>query len=371
MYKWGYCNRPRKCNFTTLKLMKKNLHKLLLLLVAAGMFTATKAQDIHFSQYNAAPLQLNPALAGLNECDYRVHANFRLQWPTVSSGNTYRTFAGGADMAIGKITKYNSYAGLGLSFFSDQAGSLSFNTNRVDLSFAYHFMLNRKGTMQMHVGLQGGLNIRGIDPSKATFDSQYDPNSGVVDPNGTKESFGRRRIIFGDAGFGMLYSTMVKNNTNLYLGVAVNHLNQPKISFFPNGQDANTAGEDRLYIKTTIHGGAAVPVGRRLTVMPNFLVLVQGRAYEFNVGCNFKTVLGTVSTSKTALHFGLQYRGLLDAVILSTRIDVKGFSAGFSYDVNISKLLPGSKSIGAPEVSLMYQGCARKKPRPGHCPAMF
>lgn len=347
--------------------MKKCLLHLTALL---AMFYAT-AQDIHFSQYNAAPMLLNPALAGMNDCDYRVHANFRVQWPTVSAGNTYRTFAGGADMAIGKVTKYNSFAGLGLSFFSDQAGDLNFNTNRVDLSFAYHFMLNKKGTMQFSAGIQGGFNIRSINLSKATFDSQYDPATGMVDPNGTKETFDRTRIIYGDAGLGMLYSAMVKNNTNLFLGFSLNHLNQPKISFYPSGQNSNTAANDRVYIKATIHGGAATPVGKRLLIMPNFLVLVQGNAYEFNVGCNFKTLLGTPSTSKTYLHFGAQYRGLFDAVILNTRIDVKGFSCGFSYDINISKLLPASNTIGAPEVMLMYQGCARKKPRPGHCPVMF
>lgn len=351
--------------------MKKYLRRIPALLTGVFTLVTAFAQDVHFSQYNMTPMLLNPALAGLNECDYRVHANFRVQWPTVSSGNTYRTFAGGADMAVGKITKYNSFAGLGLSFYSDQAGDLNFNTNRVDLSFAYHFMLNRKGTMQISAGIQGGFNIRSINPSKATFDSQYDPASGVVDPNGTKEAFGRTRVLYGDAGMGLLYSAMVKNNTNLFLGISLSHLNQPKISFHPNGQNANTAGNDRVFIKTTLHGGAAVPVGERLTVMPNFLVLLQGNAYEFNVGCNFKTLLGNKSTSRTALHLGLQYRGLYDAMIVNTRIDVKGFSCGFSYDINISKLLPASSSIGAPEVSLMYQGCARKKPRPGHCPVMF
>jgi type IX secretion system PorP/SprF family membrane protein len=351
--------------------MKKHLLKLSALLSALALMISGKAQDVHFSQYNAAPMLLNPALAGMNECDYRIHANFRVQWPTVSSGNTYRTFAGGADMSVGKVTKYNSFAGLGLSFYSDQAGDLNFNTNRVDLSFAYHLMLNRKGTMQISAGIQGGFNMRSINPSKATFDSQYDPASGVVDPNGIKESFGRTRIIYGDAGMGLLYSAMVKNNTNVYFGFSLAHLNQPKISFYPSGQNSNTAANDRVFIKTTLHGGAAIPVGTRLTVMPNFLVLVQGNAYEFNVGCNFKTVLGTPSTSKTALHMGLQYRGLYDALIINTRIDVKGFSCGLSYDINISKLLPASGSIGAPEVSLMYQGCARKKPRPGHCPVMF
>jgi type IX secretion system PorP/SprF family membrane protein len=332
----------------------------------------TFAQDIHFSQYNSSPLALNPALAGMNNCDYRVYANFRTQWMTVSSGNTYRTFAGGADMSIGKITKYNSFAGLGISFVSDQAGDINFNTNRVDISFAYHFMLNRKGTMQISAGLQGAFNMRSINPSKATFDSQYDPNTGVADPNGTRESFGRSKVIFGDAGLGLLYSAIVKNNTNIYFGFGLNHVNQPKISFYPNGQDATTTGGERLFMKITLHGGAAIPAGDRVFIMPNFLVLLQGPSYEFNVGCNVKTILGaSTRTSTTALHFGVQYRGTLDAVIVNTRFDIKGFSCGLSYDINVSKLLPASHSIGAPEVALMYQGCMRKKPRPGHCPAMF
>lgn len=330
------------------------------------------SQDVHFSQYNAAPMQLNPALAGMNECDYRVHANFRMQWPTVSSGNTYRTFAGGADMGIGKVTKYNSFAGLGLSFFSDQAGDLNFSTNRVDLSFAYHFMLNKKGTQQISAGIQGAFNMRTINPGNATFDSQYDPLTGEVILDGTKESFGRNRVMYGDAGFGLLYSAMVKRNINVYMGVGINHLNQPKVSFYPNGQSASTAGNERLGIKTTIHGGSSVPVGKRLFIMPNFLVLLQGPAYEFNVGCNFKTVFGNNSSStKTALHLGLQYRGLVDAMIVNARIDIKGVSCGLSYDINLSKLTPASSSIGAPEITLMYQGCARKKPRPGHCPVLF
>src|SRR5436190_10836837 len=113
--------------------MKKYLQKAILVTGIALFFTTANAQDIHFSQYNASPLALNPALAGMNACDYRLYANFRTQWMTISSGNTYRTFAGGADFSIGKITKVNSFAGLGISFFSDQAGDVNFNTNRVDL----------------------------------------------------------------------------------------------------------------------------------------------------------------------------------------------------------------------------------------------
>jgi type IX secretion system PorP/SprF family membrane protein len=330
------------------------------------------AQDIHFSQYNSSPLLLNPSLAGLDNGDYRVYASFREQWPTVSNGNTYRTFAAGADMGIGKVTKYNSYAGIGLSFFSDQAGAINLNTDRVSLSVAYHFMLNRTGTQQLSAGLQGSFNYSSIDPSLATFDQQYNPTTGQVDPNSGKESFGRSNVIFGDAGLGLLYSGVARSGTEAYFGFALDHVNQPKISFDPSGQDISATGGIRLYMKETFHGGVNIPVGTRVTIMPNFLVLVQGPSHEFDLGCNFKTALGNdARTSKTAIHFGVQYRGIYDAVILNGRIDYKGFSCGLSYDINVSKLLPASHSVGAPEIAIIYQGQTKHKPRPGHCPVMF
>ena len=340
----------------------------LVAMVAVFFALTVSAQDIHFSQYGASPMALNPALAGMNACDYRVYANFRAQWLTLNQGGTYRTYAGGADMSIGKITRYNSFAGLGVSFFSDQAGDLKLGTNRVDVSFAYHVMLNRKATMQLSAGLQGAFNYRSIDPSRATFDGQYDPNTGGIDPNLPGEALGRTRVMFGDAGFGILYSAMFKNDINFYFGFAANHLNQPKISFYPSGQDAGKSGNERLYLKLTWHGGMALPVGKKLSVMPHYLVLWQGPSYEFNVGCNFKTIIGNPTLSKTSVTFGAQYRGIFDAVILNTRVDYKGLGIGLSYDVNISKLIPASRTIGAPEISLTYQGCYRKKPKPGHCP---
>ena len=326
------------------------------------------AQDIHFSQYNSSPLLLNPALAGMNAGDYRAYANFRTQWMTVANGNTYRTFAGGADVSLGKMTKYNSFAGLGISFFSDQAGEVNLNSNHIDLSFAYHFMLNHKGTMQLSAGLQGGFNHRSINPTKAVFDSQYDFQTGGTDINGTTETFGRTKVMYADAGLGLMFSATTRKEANYYIGFALNHLNQPKVTFNVNGNESRS---EKLPMKITLHGGAAIPLSNRLAVMPNFMVLQQGTAWELNVGCHLRTILGNLKLSKTAVYFGAQYRGLYDAVIVSGRLDIKGVSCGLSYDINISKLIPASKTIGAPEISLMYQGSFRKKPRPGHCPAMF
>lgn len=352
--------------------MYKFLLKVILFTGALWMWQAGRAQDVHFSQYNASPLMLNPALAGMNTCDYRVYTNARLQWPTISDGFVYRTFAAGADMSIGKVSKFNSFAGAGLSLYSDQAGSLNLSTHRADLTIAYHFMLNRKGTMQISAGLQGGFNYKGLNASKATFDGQY--INGVYDPNAPGEVLGRTRVMFADAGLGLLFSAVVKNDINFYSGFALNHVNQPKISFFPSGQTGSFAANERLYMKITLHGGASLPItpNGRVTVLPNYAVFVQGPAYQFIVGCGIKSTIGHNPRSSTsAIAIGAQYRGLYDAIIFHVRYDYKGFSGGLSYDMNVSKLTPASKTIGAPELSLMYQGCYRKKPRPGHCPVML
>jgi len=344
--------------------MKKHLLKGFLLVGLLCALFEGNAQDIHFSQYNAAPLQLNPALAGLNACDYRVYTDFRLQWPTISDGYTYRTLAAGADMAIGKVTKFNSYAGLGLSFSSDQAGAINYSWNRVNLTFAYHFMLNAKGTMAISAGLQGSFNNQSIDASKATFDANYFGLPG--------ENFGRTNLMYGDAGLGAMYSAQFRHNVEFYSGFALDHVNQPKISFYPSGQGGSINDNDRLYMKITFHGGMSIPMSKRVSLLPNYAVFIQGPSNEFDLGCSIKTVLDNNATSQTtAILFGAQYRGLLDAAIFSARLDYKGFSGGLSYDMNISKLLPASKSVGAPEITLVYQGCMRKKPHPGHCPEMF
>ena len=69
-----------------LSMMKKiTLFVALLLVVIAGM-----AQDIHYSQFYASPLTLNPALTGVNACNYRVGVMYRSQWSSVSA-DPYQT----------------------------------------------------------------------------------------------------------------------------------------------------------------------------------------------------------------------------------------------------------------------------------------
>ena len=63
----------------------KTLHRKLLW--ASLIIIATQnvqSQDIHFSQFNEAPLLRNPALAGLFSGDIRLQSVFRTQWQSVT-----------------------------------------------------------------------------------------------------------------------------------------------------------------------------------------------------------------------------------------------------------------------------------------------
>ena len=335
-----------------------------IVLLSGGIF----AQDIHFAQQNLSPMLLNPALSGLNACDYRLYANARIQWPTISGWNVYRTVAAGGDMTLGKATKINSFAGIGFSFFNDQAGDLGWMHNRLDVSLAYHFMLNRKGTMSLSAAIQGSFNHRGIDPSQATFDTDYDNIAGTI-INGPKESIGRPNLFFGDVGLGFLWNYNTRSEHNFFAGLAFSHLNQPQISFLPNGQDESIAGDERLFFKTTIHGGALLRLSNQFALQPQFMFFIQGPSREYTLGLNTRIKLSQLPYQKTYLYLGASYR-VLDAIILNTRIDVKGFTIAASYDINLSKLTAASRTIGAPEIHLMYQGCFKRKINKTICPAL-
>ena len=79
--------------------MKKQLvlfYSVLLLITGA-----LKAQDFHLSMYDAAPMFLNPALTGVVDANFRVHAQYRNQWRSVAF-KPYNTALISLDAPVGK-----------------------------------------------------------------------------------------------------------------------------------------------------------------------------------------------------------------------------------------------------------------------------
>jgi hypothetical protein len=353
--------------------MTRNLKRISNIVVGIALSVAALAQDIHYSQYNYSPLNLNPALAGLNNCDYRVAINARTQWNAVSGGNTYSTGGASFDVAVGKPTKFSSFAGVGVAFNTDVAGATNYNSNSAKFSAAYHFTLDRRANSSISIGLEVGVNHRGLWKT-GTYDSQYDEinqryNAGL--DNG--EKLQRNHLVYIDAGVGALFSKSFKQKrNNIYVGIAVSHVNQPNISFYSRGV-FNDESKDRLYAKTTIHGGGMFMLSSNFWIMPNFMLLIQGPAQQYNFGALFRMKIGN-NISKTYFYLGGQYRAPFDAFILQARLDYKKVLIGFSYDVNLSKLAPASLTLGGPELAIILTGCintdAKRRKQPFLCPPM-
>src|SRR5579863_8951550 len=90
-----------------------------------ALVSGAKAQDIHFSQYYASPLSLNPALTGNVNGVFRASFNYRNQWfniPTLNSIAPYQTYQASFDMPLLRDRLGNDGFGVGAMFYNDKAG---------------------------------------------------------------------------------------------------------------------------------------------------------------------------------------------------------------------------------------------------------
>ena len=337
------------------------------LLVLGGI--SLGAQDIHFSQFYLSPLNLNPAMTGVMNCNIRLVANYRNQWASVLRSNAYNTYSVSYDQRI-PVGRYD-YFGIGGTFWGDRAGEANFSTLTGKLSASYSKKMGgyRDQANYLVVGAEAGVAQRSIDFLKLRWGLQHDGEGGY---DGTLDSgedgvFDRDNFIFADLAAGLLWFMVFDENNSLYLGGSFHHLNRSNQSF-------NSNDEDLLYSRFTFHAGGEFMMGNRFGLVPGVIVMSQGPSFQVNAGTGFKFLLGGRRTYQ-AFQLGLWTRisnkietGVLnDAAIISTRFDYENFSLGFSYDINVSPLRVASNANGGFEFALVYKICGIER-RGVYCP---
>src|SRR5688500_7651729 len=93
-------------------------------------------QDLHFTQFYAAPTYLNPAFTGANACS-RLSTSYRNQCPAISKG--YVSYALSYDHYVP-----NSSSGFGFLFTNDKAGSGQLRRTSYSGLYAYEAQLTKK-----------------------------------------------------------------------------------------------------------------------------------------------------------------------------------------------------------------------------------
>ncbi len=310
------------------------------------------AQDIHFSQFYAAPIYLNPAKTGFYDGNYRLTAIYRNQWKSVTV--PFQTVSGSLDFSIPSGPDRNNMLGVGMMVFSDKAGDSHFTTTQFEGSLAYNKCVDRFGHNYIGVGLQGGYVTSYLDYRALSFDENFEGGS-------TTENFAFNSAGYPDLSAGFEWNYLATKEKNFNLGVAMAHVNQPVQTFLG---DATSI----IYRKISVNASATLPLGPNSSLYPKINYSMQGPHKELVFGAFSRFGFQKRANNEYSVYFGALHR-LNDAVIFLTRFDVNAFSATFSYDFNYSKLARVSHGMGGPELSIQYIGdFGTKKKKKVFCP---
>lgn len=332
------------------------MKKIFVLALLFVFVVSIKAQDIHFSQYYASPLTLNPSLTGLHNGDFRVAANVRGQWfsiPNTSSVAPYTTYQVSYDHSLFRKKLKTSGLGVGLMAYADEAGNGSLTTQAIMGSVAYHLALDRFGRHRISLGIQGGLVFKRIFQYDLLFEEQWDAGLNSFNPflsNGEGTSF-EGNIMYPDINAGMTFSSMPSSKFGYYIGFALNHITEPNETFLNN--NFNKLG--RRYIA---HAGASWKTSKYFKVLPTVLYMLQTQSQQINLGSAFEyefgeKVYGFVG-GFTRLVGTADNKISNDAIIATVGMEMFNTRVGLSYDFNTSGLRGATKSIGAAEISIIY-----------------
>lgn len=315
------------------------LRLVLSILVFVLTFSVLKAQDPVFSQFYAAPLQINPAFTG-NTYAPHISLNYRNQWPGWTDGQSaYVTYAAYYDQFSKQLN-----SGYGLSILSDEAGGGLIKTNKISGYFSYRLQV--VDDFFLKLGVEASAVQARYDWTQFTFLDQIDPRYGFVSPGGTP--YPTEEVAPADPNTTYLdvSAGMLAYNELFYAGFSLKHLNTPNEAVLGINDNINTG----LPMRVSLHGGMELKIregnNRRAAsfVSPNIAFIKQGDFGQINGGAlaNWDMLFG-----------GMWYRHVFtesDALIFVLGVHKGPMKIGYSYDISVGTL--SGQTNGSHEVSL-------------------
>lgn len=322
--------------------MEKQLHYILLFCCFLGAFSIGKAQDLHFSQFYNAPLNISPALTGIFTGDQRFVGIYRNQWSSVPV--PYTTFAASYDQKFYFPFTGKGFFGGGLIFTYDKAGDGNLNWSQLGFNIGYTQPLNDEHALSVGTELKFGQ--RAFKPEALTFDDQFDGD--VFDPNRqTMQTFAQTASGFFDLGAGLLWNYHQRRSRNSAIsGVSFAHLTQPVIGFL----DDSSVG---VPLVTRMFTFGTIELKDEFDLNIFGMGQLQGEFSELLLGSTVTYYLPLDNKETLALTGGLAYRNG-DAIIAILEGTYQNWRLGFSYDINISDFEVATNNLGGPEISVRY-----------------
>lgn len=343
--------------------MNKSIYNILMsLIISFAVPVFSGAQDIHFSQNLFAPLQLNPALAGLD--DINVYAGYRNQWRR--AGSPFRTIYSSVESPISFKRKSSlNKLGVGIDFYNDVSGTPEVSNTQVNLHLSYHLFLSK------HSSLSGSI-YGGFKNMKASFGngkwgSQHNGwfyNSSLE----SGESLIGQSTSAMDVGTGFVFTQRKKKakaweaGSKLFqAGVAFYHVNQPNLSMLNDDSY-------KLPVRISAFAKANIGIGKKILLTPQFYLHSQRPFSQVFIGTNIRyTISEKLKTTSlvsdvhsTYLSLGVFYRSN-DALVLNAIFEYTNYAISISFDITTSDFQGAVQSRGATEIMLRYRLPSRNK----------
>jgi type IX secretion system PorP/SprF family membrane protein len=317
-----------------------------LLFVFFGILSSSDAQDFHFSQFYAAPLQLNPAFAGSTELS-RAGANYRKQWPGL--GYDFNSYSAYLDHYV---IDYNSGIGVSLNSFEETHMKLKFTD--ISLQYAYNLKIAEKlgpfgHNIDLKFGGQASYVMRNAALDHLIFGDQINLFDRTIAPVSLDALPLQEPVNYLDLSFGTLLIT-----DNFWFGGSAHHITRPEITFFEDN------GDSRLPVRWSIHGGYLFDLNyrnMRYDKKESFFTL----SANYKEQGPFKQIDLHSQWQYTQVFVGAGYRGISSFSelpyqatligVLGVALDT-GITIGYSYDTILSRF--GRSTAGAHEISMRY-----------------
>ncbi|MEW6469999.1 MAG: PorP/SprF family type IX secretion system membrane protein [Bacteroidota bacterium] len=306
------------------------------------------AQDFHLSQYSDAPLNHNPAMTGLFDGHYRIHAHYRTQWAAIAT-KPFVTSLISYDMPLKKIA-------IGGQINNYRAGAGSYNVLGIELSAAYDMALGASGNNHLSIGIQAGIIQKSVNLNRLYFNDQYTTADGGGFDTGlpSGEIFSNASIFLPDVNAGLMYYYGNEQARLMpFLGFSAFHLTQPNESFY--------GAPNRLPVRFNLNGGLKINISGRIQLLPQFLAMQQANARERTASLLLHYYL---KSSDSYIILGGTYRQY-DANIFEAGLKFGKYAFKVSYDINTSALKPNTSGRGGVEFSFSF---ITSRPKPEFVP---
>jgi type IX secretion system PorP/SprF family membrane protein len=334
-----------------MKKMKRVTVALLLLLSSKYSL----GQDPSFSQFFSSPLNINPALTGAINSDWRFISNLRDQW--IGPASPYVTGTVSFDSKILQqkmlhVEEKNTWAvGSMLMFDHAMSGVVKSVYGSANLSYNMKLGENYRGDKyRLGIGFGATYGRRYVDYSRVDFEEQFTGHGFNTNlPTGEVALSNMKPYVSASAG--LLYS-YITERSNFDMGVAAYHINKPKQTFL---EDDNQI----LPIRKVAHANFETYFNERVVFNVNGIYQFQKEATYFSVGAAVGYLLG--DANETLVTGGLWYWSE-NAVVPYVGVAYGKFQFGASYDLTVSKLNQASRKPNTWELSIILRGSRSPTP---------